>query len=164
MGKQINFYMDKKLEEEFFQFVKKDNLVLFEDENGKLISIDKLPPKEVRWSGFLYICSKEVGDYILSNNLEYSYKLEVIEFSRSIVYPETKHISGGRLYVISSYFNENEELIYRGEQVNKLYQKLCRWIRKRIPKKEFMKNNYLSKEYISESLIPLAEKEGYHLY
>ncbi len=90
MGKQITFYMDEKLEEEFFQFVKKDNLVLFT--------------------------------------------------------------------------NENEELIYRSEEVNKLYQKLCRWIRKRIPKKEFMKNNYLCKEYISESLIPLAEKEGYYLY
>lgn len=168
MGKQINFLMDKELEQEFFEFVNESAVVLFEDSNGLLEVIDALPSSDIRYWWSLYIYNEKFGDYTLRNldngkvylDLD---KSPVIEFSRTTIREDTKDMSLGRLWFQNSYWNEEDELVYKDSNLDKLYQKLCRWIRKKISKVEVNAKNGVHKEYISKSLINLIES-GYEIY
>ncbi|WP_434799149.1 hypothetical protein [Terrisporobacter vanillatitrophus] len=168
MGKQIIFFMDDEAEKEFFEFIKESAVVLFEDDNGLLKVIDTLPnSNSVRHWRKLYIYNDKFGDYTL-NDLDNGrvyldlYKSPVIEFNRTIIRENTKDMSRGRLWFENSFYDE-DELVYKDPNLDKLYQKLCRWIRKKIPKVEVNAKNGIKKEYISKPLINLIES-GYEIY
>lgn len=168
MGKQINFLMDKELEQEFFEFVNKSAVVLFEDDNGLLEAVDVLPSSDMRYWWSLYIYNEKFGDYTL-NDLDNGKvyldldKSPVIEFNRTIIRENTKDMSRGRLWFQNSYWDDEDKLVYKDPNLDKLYQKLCRWIRRNTPKVEVNAKNGVKKEYISKSLIDLIES-GYKIY
>lgn len=168
MGKQIIFFMDKELEQEFFEFVNESAVVLFEDSSGLLEAVNVLPSSDIRYWWSLYIYNEKFGDYTL-NDLDNGkvyldlFKSPVIKFNRTIIREDTKDMSRGRLWFQNSYWDDEDELVYKDPNLDKLYQKLCRWIRKKIPKVEVNAKNGVHKEYISKPLINLIES-GYEIY
>lgn len=126
MGKQINFLMDKELEQEFFEFVNEYSVVLAKDNKGSLKVIDLLPNSDnVRYWWKLYIYNEKFGDYTLRNldngkiylDLD---KSPVIEFSRTIIREDTKDMSRGRLWFQNSYWDDEDELVYKDPNLDKL--------------------------------------------
>ncbi|MDY2724267.1 MAG: hypothetical protein SOV25_01570 [Candidatus Onthovivens sp.] len=169
--------MDQDLEIDFFNFIKKDNIIFLEDskyEDSKfnfieIHELNELTSENIKKYGILYICDKEVGKDIFKNytnkldipTYDICSSLDVIEFLRTYVRQKNKEISRGRLYFQPSYYNKEGRLIYKDQNLDKLYQKLCRWIRKKIPKTEFNLKGNIQKEYISKSFIELVEKDKY---
>ncbi|MCC5463778.1 hypothetical protein [Pelosinus baikalensis] len=168
MGKQINFLMDKETEEKFFEFVRKDGVVLFEGDNELPQIIDALPePFSGKGWFSVYIYNEKFGQYIISETkkgIKYidSIKSPVIEFNRTIVREGTKEVSRGRLWVETKFYNDNGEEILKDSGLDEWYKYLCKWIRKNVPKLEISNNGREYKEYISKSVTQLLE-QGYKI-
>lgn len=181
MGKQINFYIHKELGLEFFNYLKKNNYILFIKKNIRPTNLEfnfieinnlvELNFENIKVYGDIYICTKESWTDIVKtciNNpdkyiYDILYEFDVIEFSRSFIRKENKEIDQGRLYYITYYYDKNGELIHKNKNLDKLYNKLCRWIRKNVPRTEIQINNIGQKHYISQPLIELINNEKYIL-
>ena len=174
MGKQINFYIHKELELEFFNYLKKNNYILFIKKNIRPTNLEfnfiEINFENIKVYGDIYICTKESWTDIVKtciNNpdkyiYDILYEFDVIEFSRSFIRKENKEIDQGRLYYITYYYDKNGELIHKNKNLDKLYNKLCRWIRN-VPRTEIQINNIGQKHYISQPLIELINNEKYIL-
>ena len=113
MGKQINFYIHKELELEFFNYLKKNNYILFIKKNIRptnlefnFIEIDNLVElnfENIKVYGDIYICTKESWTDIVKtciNNpdkyiYDILYEFDVIEFSRSFKEKKIKKLIKG---------------------------------------------------------------------
>ena len=182
MGKQINYYMGYK---DFLQVAEcavKNGCVLLKEENGKFIrsnNIKMITEDNNRYyfyfpeAGDLEIQIRNnnecIGGYDSSGNV-------VIEASYSIVRHEQKTISRGRLFSITGYYDKDKNWIDRPECIKKLYDKLVRVVKKTAPytgivdeiistsSDDYLKpKEWKHKEYISEELLALKEKEDYKL-
>lgn len=168
MGKQINFYMDNETEEKFFEFIKKDGVVLFERNNKLPQIIDTLPePFSGRGWFMVYIYNEKLGKCIIcetDNGIKYIdfIKSPVIRFSRTIIREDAKEIAMGRLWFETKFYDDDGELISKDSALDEWYKKLCKWIRKNVPRTELSDTWGVRKEYISKSLIDLFE-QGYKL-
>jgi hypothetical protein len=60
----------------------------------------------------------------------------VIEYSRTTVNHERKFISSGRLWVEMKYWDAEENLVVKSEELAKWYESLCKWIKKHLDKRE----------------------------
>lgn len=147
MGRQINFYMDKKTEEEFIAYLEESFLLV--DSNNKMYKNEERT--------YLYYCYKEdYGELVFRNDNGKidSYKSPVIEFIRTRLLEEKKQIGRGRIWIG-----------YEGEYDKKLllkdYQKIVRWIKKNVPNQEYKNIDMVRRAYISNDLLNLGE-EGYH--
>lgn len=182
MGKQINYYI------EYMEFLKvaeqavKSDCIVLKKENGKIVrgnSVEVITQDCNRYyfylpeAGELEIQTQNntecVGGYNSSGNV-------VIEASFSVVKHEPKTISRGRLFSITGYYDKDNHWIDRPECVKKLYEKLVRVVKKIAPYTEVVdeiigtsSEDYLKpqiwkhKEYITDELLSLKEKDDYQL-
>lgn len=168
MGRKINFYMDSKTEEKFQDFILKNDLLIMHKNKEKncMIYTNNMDDEKFK----LYFIPKKyiskVFTEILSSgmiylNIDTSY---LIEYRKTDIRKKNKKIFRGRIYMIAVYFNEKEEIVYKDQEFLKIYEKLVRWIKKNCPMTKFAQDGYDEKEYMSEEIKELIEKEGYKLY
>lgn len=162
MGKQINFRMDMDMESQFWSFLKSINgLEFIMKKDGKNINVEELSDD---YYNKIIIYNKGFGELTtlkkgITINTIFS---PVIEFSRTYIDLERKQISNGRLWVEMKYWNENEELVEKPKELDKLYQKLARWIRKNIPKVEVDYGDCKLNEHVTPVIKRMIEEEGYN--
>ena len=166
MGRQINFYMDYKVEKEFQEFILKQGLIIVSKRIDQEMIINDISYKKnkiyiMQEKGIenLKIREYDDGRKFINENISC-----VIEYSRTIIRKDMKKIFRGRIYVIAVYFNENEEIVHKDEEFLKIYEKLVRWIKKNCPMTKFVQDGYDEKEYMSSGIKEMVEKEGYKLY
>lgn len=166
MGRQINFYMDRKTEEEFQEFILGQGLIIVSEFVDNEMIVNDIFYKKYK----IYIMrSKDIDNLNVRKLKDGRCHIDenvscVIEYSNTIIEKEIKKIFCGRIYVIAVYFNENEEKVYKDEEFLKIYDKLVRWIKKNCPMTKFVQDGYNKKEYISNGIKEMVEKEGYKLY
>lgn len=158
MGKQINFYMDKESEDKFLMYIKENGVLIFEGNNDRPLIIDKLPApfSEKGWfKVYLYNNAGDIKYQKLSNGRVIIDCMEspVIEFSRTVVREDSKEISKGRLWVETKYYNNDGDLIIKDNMIDECYKSLSKWIKKNVPRTEFVIKEKVYKEYISESFL-----------
>lgn len=166
MGRQINFYMDRKTEEKFQEYIlSQDFLIISQDRIENIVVNDLFYSKNG-----LFITIKEelpnivVEKYPLRTYIDV-YRLNVIEYFRTTVeYEEKKYFGRGRIYVVASYFNNDGKILHKNIKLIKAYEKLVRWIKKNCPMTEFMQDGYNEKAYMSSEIKRLIDEEGYKLY
>lgn len=81
----------------------------------------------------------------------------VIEWCRTILDNDEKVVRQGRIW-ISSWIEFENPLME--EQFKKDYNSLVRWIKKKVPKQEYMKKGHTLKRYMNEEL-KIYEDQGY---
>ncbi len=153
MGRQINFYMDKQVEREFFDFLSLNGYsILYENYREKkickVISYEELD--ESMWIIFLY--KEDFG--LLQYSGEGDYKINklcapVIEWCRTIVKKEERTVKRGRIWISGEIEFKNSEIEI---QFRKEFDSLMRWIRKMVPKQEYDYKGYTIKDYISNDI------------
>lgn len=182
MGKQINYYIGY---EDFIKLAEqavKNGCIILKKEHGKYVrdnSVRIITQDCNRYyfyipeAGVLELQMHDdnefIGGYNSSGNV-------VIEASYSIVKPEQKTISRGRLFSITGYYDKDKNWINRPECVEKLYNKLVRVVKKIAPYTEIVdeiistsSEDYLKtkewkhKEYITKELLCLKENDDYKL-
>ena len=142
MGRQINFYMNKKIEEQFIEFIRKQQFDIV-DPMGNIVSDYKNT-----WRLFLYNPKYGQLIYVDSNKIVDYNNIPVIEFQRT--YIDASKMREGRLY-ISSYIK------FTDEETKKLfikdYNALVRFIRKKIPYQQPFDGG--TKRYICDDLVDI---------
>ncbi len=152
MGKQVNFYMLEEDEQEFVEFVLGDGKTVLLGTAGFQEMppvLDRLPveyspldPKDWLTVFFWrpgyplftrYIVMKAGplqgrGAYFVD-----AHRSSVIEFSRSLLRPEENVLTQGRIWAEMRYW-EGEQLVYKGEEFEKWYDRIARWLRRRYRK------------------------------
>lgn len=166
MGRQINYYMNKNIENEFMKYVfSKDFKIISEESvSGKTIvynTIDEVDQSEY----YLYLYKTEFGDII--NYTSGNYRIDnrispVIEFIRTYIKDKDKEIIRGRIWFESKYYGEDSEIIYKNPMLIKEYESLVRWIKKNVPYQEVEDRGYVFKEYISNDIKKMVS-EGFKL-
>lgn len=162
MGRQINFYMSHDVQERFIDFLNEKEFT-FVDYNASIIN-DILD--DSRKSIYLY--KQDYGDICMNPYHKVHIdplKTPIIQYRKTIIKEEQRKVLMGRLWIETKYYNEDGELINKGESVLKDYQMLVRWVKKNVPYQEIKKMNhylkeYYIKEYINDELRKLQER-GY---
>ncbi|MBE5943174.1 MAG: hypothetical protein E7264_11645 [Lachnospiraceae bacterium] len=161
MGRQINFYMSEAVEREFFEIICSNGYKIlyrnFIDERiEKIVSYDDVNRK--KWLLVLY--KDSYGSIIYNDekkieiNRNYS---PVIEWCRTILDSDEKVVRQGRIWISS--WIEFEDFAIE-EQFKKDYNSLVRWIKKKVPKQEYMKKGHTLTRYMNEEL-KIYEDQGY---
>lgn len=163
MGRQLNFFMDDEAQDAFVRFLKDENFIFIDTHGEKVESIDYS-------KRFHYLIKESYGMLlkhpIRKNDVD-ALKGLVIEYKNTFVIDDEKLIQGGRVWIESSYFDDNGEQISKDKDFIKDYEKICRWIRKNVPRKGFhylniRQEDYIRKEYINDKLVMLVDN-GYVL-
>lgn len=152
MGKQVNFYMLEEDEKEFVEFVLGDGKTVILGHGslqevppilGRLPIEDPSPPLFRNYVYFWkpgyplfmrYIVMKAgplqgQGVYLVDDLTS-----SVIEFSRSFFSPIRENsLTRGRIWAEMRYW-EGNNLIYKGEEFERWYDSIARWLRKRYQK------------------------------
>lgn len=153
MGRQINFYMSKQVEREFFNFLcQKGYGILYEDYKEKRIckvtSYDELD--ESNWLIFLYKETYGSLQYIDGEDGKID-KLStpIIEWCRTLVKEKERMVKRGRIWMSGWIEFENLEIEI---QLKKDFDSMVRWIRKMVPRQEYNINGYTLKDYINNDI------------
>jgi hypothetical protein len=152
MGKQISFFMTSEDEREFAQFVTEDPDVVFIPRQSKTSNVlEFLYPEEADHSEriqhrTLCIWSKRIcGKVTMVQYSPESFAVrgineELIEFSRCFLHGRT--MVAGRLYADMYSLDEAaKQLIRKGIEYEKWYNKLARWIRRHYTRDPKYGNN-----------------------
>lgn len=156
MGRQINFYMSKKVQAEFIEFLEQSNFLYVDYYVDKTVH----PVFEDVYSVYLY---KEVYGELRKKQDDKVYDSligPVIEFKKSMIKEDTKKIIRGRLWMTDWYYDEEGNKVKKNDWLTKDYEKLVRWVKKNVPYQEYNNKGYILKEYINDEIIEL-QKEGY---
>lgn len=156
MSKQINFYMSKKIQEEFIEFLKM-NSFMFLDTSAK--SINEINLENI---SSLYLYKHNYGNIIMnSTNLRImdSIKSPIIQYKKTIIKENQKHVLRGRLWMANQYYDDSGYVISKEEMLLKDYRMLVCWIKKNVPYQKIKKGDHYIKEYVSDELKELQEKE-----
>ena len=161
MGKQFGFIMDRVDENEFLKMILEDGKAF----QGTGVMQIFSPPESI-WIK-LYLTKSEFGELKIrktENDIQYIDPIEssVIEFNETIPRIKIKEIQRGRLYLDNKYWDDNNQLIKKNENLDIWYKELVRWIKKRLRCVETCPYGKVVKEYVSESLVKYVE-EGFHL-
>ena len=164
MGRQINFYMDLEKEKKLIEYLMEQQLIIFSSPN-KCNNINNYMLYKDLYITLNEKCFRELSKNIKEDNFYIDvYVSNVIEYMRTRIDINQKSISYGRLYIVTSYFDNNSKLIYKDYELVKVYEKLVRWIRKNCPMTEYIQNNKLKRAYMSSGIKELVEKEEYKLF
>ena len=161
MGRQINFYMSEAVEKEFFELLScKGYKILYEDylqdEIQELTTYNELNTK--KWLIIIYKNSYGTLVYTHPNKSEIDRMYSpVIEWIRTRLDKDDKVVREGRIW-ISSWIEFEDSVIE--EQFKKDYNFLMRWIKKKVPKQEYMKKGHTLTRYMNEEL-KIYEDQGY---
>ncbi len=161
MGKQINFYIEKELEEKLIQQLFNEGFVIVAEDldNKELVTYDefqKVNPKVY----IMYLYKKEFGKLIIDKECEFRLdclRSPIIELTRTLIKNDKKIVTRGRLWVETKYYDENGEIILKDSILTKEYNSLVKWVKKNVPYQEVMKGEYVIKEYITDNMKSLAE-------
>lgn len=173
MGKQTRFYMEREKEEEFVKFAYENGFYILEE----CLNMDKVCEYKTfeeyilfHKFGKLYFYKEEYNNLIIDNEFPaYVDELEsdVIEFSRTGYAFDNKCIYEGRIWFEYKYYDDNENLVIKKEQLVKDYEMLSKWIKKKAPLKEYhhgdFNDNFIVKEHITEKMLEL-NKEGKYIF
>ena len=152
MSRQINFYMDKKTEEQFLHFVINNGFIVF-DRYGK--QLDILECKDT----FVFLTKINYISYVKyrNDNIDILNSL-AIELTRSNIDKDRQRVKRGRLY-ISDACKELQYIDYMNDFI-KNYNILYRWIKKYIPYQYYKNKGVQLKGYINDTMLEYSEK-GY---
>ena len=176
MGRQWQFAMDESDEKLFMQYLKENGYVVYWSGNDgipKAVNYLPEPNSDQNWSQ-VYIYHSAFGDmkftrYAYDEKLKiekyfvYAYEAPVIEFDRTVVWPEEKRICAGRIWMQMKYWNENDKYVSKSENLEKGYKDIKKWITKNLPKMDDRNaKGKIEKIAVSKELIRLSQEEGYH--
>ena len=166
MGRQIIFYIEKELQDEFIQFAFGQGFVLIaqDHEIQQFVKCKQLSDIKPLYNG-LYFYKEIYGPYYNTKWSNYhmnDVESPVIQFSRNAVNHEKKQVSQGRIWMQPKYYNVQGEIIEKDSQLTKDYNILVKYIKKCIPYRGIKLGNRIYKEYVSDYIMKLYE-EGYHL-
>ncbi|MDE6568712.1 MAG: hypothetical protein K2K70_13420 [Lachnospiraceae bacterium] len=174
MGRQYNFAMDEADEKLFMKYLRENGYVVYFERTHKMPgTIDEFPaPFSDGWF-ILYIYHPDFGDMKFKSYIpnESNTKIDyieciaapVIEFMRTVVRHEEKAIRSGRIWIQMKYWNEYGEYVSKGENLEKGYKDIKKWITKHLQKMEQKdEKERVEKNVVSKELVRLFEEEGYH--
>lgn len=181
MGKQINYYMEY---EKFIPIAEKaielGCEIICADHTENIIrgcSADVVTPEYKHY----YFRTPDADDVAFALDVHDRYYVKdtislnglmLIEAGYSHISDEEKHITRGRLYSPSGYYNDSSEFIRRPESVETIYKALVKAAKKSAPYTEISEQRtdhggtpyiYTHKVYISDRCLALTE-QGYILY
>lgn len=161
MGKQFRFILDDKDQDKLIQKVYEQGIILYDDKKNGIKEIDSLP--DGYWVHLYFLKYKDAKSIELDDKLQYVdvLRLPVLELRQTFVRTKIKEIQRGRLYFENKYY-ENDNLIYKDEELEKWYKEIIKWIKKELKCVEIINNTKVTKEYVSASLVQYVE-EGFKL-
>ena len=132
MGRQYHFYMGREDEELFLKYLKQNQYVVYQDDkDGNPKAIDKWPePYSSKGWFILHLYREDFGKMIFSDSLGdgrlfiHPMEAPVIEFSRTCINPEDKGIMGGRIWMEMNYYDKNNMLWHKSENLIKAYNNI----------------------------------------
>lgn len=142
MGKQVNFYMTGKDEQEFLQFVKTtgDTVILpYTSPSPEFLPVQKVPePLSGRFWGDFWLFNRSVSSNLVVEFISKQgyYTIDglqssVIEFSRSFV--KEGILKRGRIWAeITRLDKEKRVLLPKEVEFKEWYEVVAKWIRRRF--------------------------------
>lgn len=160
MGKQINFYIEKELEEKLIQQIFNEGFVIVAEDldNKVLVTYDefqKINPKVY----IMYLYKKDFGKLVIDKDCEFrldSLRSPIIELTRTLIKNDKKIVTRGRLWIETKYYDGNGGIILKDSILTKEYNSLVKWIKRNVPNQEVMKGEYIIKEYVTDNIKNLA--------
>ena len=142
MGRQYNFYMGRNDEELFLEYLRQNQYVIYQDnKDGNPKVIDKWPEPYSGTGWFiLYLYREDFGKMIFSESFRDGRLFiqpddaPVIEFVRTCINPKDKGIMSGRIWLEMKYYDKNNMLWYKSENLIKAYNDIKKWIKKQLKK------------------------------
>ncbi len=146
LGRQVNFYMNKDDEAEFFDFVRTTGNVSILPYVSDVREFHPLKtpsdPRLGKFSGAVWLINRDVSSNLVVKHVPtqgyYSIDEErssVIEFTRSAVVEKT--IGRGRIWAEFTYLDsESMTLVPKEPEFSKWYDTLAKWIRGRYKRLE----------------------------
>lgn len=161
MGRQINFYMEETLQEQFIQkLFEKNFLIIAEDlENKKLVVYDEYQKFNSN-TYTMYLYKNNFGELLTKEDCDYRLdylKSPVIEFTKNLIKNDKMIITRGRLWLETKYYNDDGNIVCKDTIITQEYNALVRWIKNRIPFQEVTKEGYIVKEYVTDYMKGLAD-------
>ena len=157
MGRQINFYMSKIVEESFIEFLAQNQFV-FLDYYGGIIN-QTFSTNQFGW----YLYKQSYGDIKMCQNGKANsvdaIKSPIIQFKKTVIKEEQKKVLKGRLWMETQFYDGGGKLVKKNEIFVKEYQMLVRWLKRHIPYQEIKKGDYLIKAYINDEIKELQDRE-----
>jgi hypothetical protein len=142
--------------------------MLFHEEDGSYAKIHDFPDLCIPGWFHLWLYKEGLNDFdIVDNNAGKIDTLDsnVIELSRTSILHKDKEVISGRLWLSTSYYNDEGEKIKKSDAVIDLYKRLASWIRKNAKRRTFINATGSERtEYITDPMLELIEKEGYRLF
>lgn len=163
MGRQINFYMNKEVEQKFMEYVLKLNFCIIELDriNKKLNYITKVDELNLIKYINIYIYNKEYGEISFwDDKLKYTFDHiinPVIQFSRTTFNEKEKTIGIGRIWYEHKYYADDGLIVEKDIRLLKDYEKLVRWIKKNVPYQIIDRGTidsgpFITKDYVNDDL------------
>lgn len=154
MGRQINYYMDKEVENRFIAFLLQSGYKILYDDTEEEEIKDIINANDIKEYGFLYIYKELYGEIVYNEHYGWEiideFNSPVFEFSRTQILEDKKGIREGRIWVNTNLEFENPDI---KEQFLKDYGKLVRWIKKNVPYQIYSHNGQDRKGYINDSIM-----------
>jgi len=170
MGRQHVFAMDEEDEILFMEYLRGNGYVIYQDDKSGIPKLIEKFPEPFSSKGWfiLYLYRSNFGEMKFRELNDGRLYLDagiapVIEFSRTIVrHGNVREIQFGRIWVEMKYYDENEMLVKKSEELDKGYKDIKRWINKQLGKSNVHFKSGACKEcVISKSLIKLIEENKY---
>ena len=167
MGRQINFYVDRQTELEILDFIKREGGKFMFDQSGEIVfsdDFDKFRSAQNGWlkcrftkESFAPPKIERVFNEYMGREFDHCSvsRCEIIEFDGGVVNLPDKKARSGRVYMMSDYYDEAGELVKKGENFTKFYERLVRFIKKLTPRREVKAGGYTFKIYVSDRVFEL---------
>ena len=162
MGRQFGFSMDENDEKAFFEFLRQDNVIYFNESRMKPKAISEFPV--TIWI-IMYIYNERFGKLVFHEYDQGKFSIRpmdapVIEFCQTFVRDNEQRIQRGRLWFDIKYW-DNGVWKQKDKSIEGVYKQCVKWIKKNLKCIIIQRNGYQKKEYISKSLEQKA-LAGYH--
>jgi hypothetical protein len=167
MGKQIEFIIDEKTEQDFHTYLKSEGFSFFIRSNNNIEEVNVFPlPFSCDFWYTINLYKNNFGELIIKetkNNIKYIDKLisPIIEYSRGVVLENNKTISKARLWVEVSYYDNKNILKNKSKYLNDYFKILSKWIKNNLKLDEINSNGYTCKLYVTDSMKDFIENNGY---
>lgn len=140
MGKQFGFLMDKKDEKNFLDYVLEIGKIYSKEQKFKAGQIYEVSDEFIEYNWFkVYFSTKDEVNisYIeLPNDRNYidGITQPIVEYCRTGINEPDKSVIRGRLWVEMKYYDDEDKLRSKSNELDKLYRDLCKWIRRNLKK------------------------------
>ena len=151
MGKQINFYLDEQTQNQFIDELAANDFVAL-SAFAQAVSVKESSVYSV------YLYKPSYGELIFTRwktpQID-ALKSPVLQFRKSTIKADQRKICRGRLWVADKVVLEGGALLQKSEALLKDYQKMVRWIKKRVPYRKIPKDGLAVPAYASQVLDEL---------